>query len=237
MKKVLVGIALSTLASVSFAQIPVTDGAAIARHTASQVETIAKWKMQYDQMVSQIEQQKQQYQSVTGSRGLGKIMNDPALREYLPSDWQGVYDKVKEGGYSGLSGRGASVYAANRVFDSCTSAPNEEQRIACEARAVKASQDKGFALDAYDKAKSRVNQIDQLMAKINDTSDPKAIAELQGRIAAEQANIQNEQTKLQLYAMVAAAEDKVQAQRQREIESKTWASRKSIAVEPMRFNK
>jgi type IV secretion system protein VirB5 len=227
MKKVLVGIALSTLASVSFAQIPVTDGAAIARHTASQVETIAKWKMQYDQMVSQIEQQKQQYQSVTGSRGLGKIMNDPALREYLPSDWQGVYDKVKEGGYSGLSGRGASVYAANRVFDSCTSAPNEEQRIACEARAV----------DAYDKAKSRVNQIDQLMAKINDTSDPKAIAELQGRIAAEQANIQNEQTKLQLYAMVAAAEDKVQAQRQREIESKTWASRKSIAVEPMRFNK
>jgi type IV secretion system protein VirB5 len=124
MKKVLVGVVLSALASVSFAQIPVTDGAAIARHTASQVETIAKWKMQYDQMVSQIDQQKQQYQSVTGTRNLGNIMNNPALRDYLPNDWQGVYDSVKKGGYSGLSGRGASVYGANRVFDSCASSVN-----------------------------------------------------------------------------------------------------------------
>ncbi len=48
------------------------------------------------------------------------------------------------------------------------------------------------------------------MAKINGTPDPKAIAELQGRIAAEQAMIQNEQTKLQMYQMVAAAEDRLQ---------------------------
>jgi type IV secretion system protein VirB5 len=236
MKKLLASLALSALASSSFAQIPVTDGAAIARHTASQIETIAKWKMQYDQMVSQIDQQKQQYQSVTGTRGLGTIMNNPALREYLPADWQGVYDSVRGGGYSGLSGRGAAVYDANKVFDSCQSVTGGEQRIACQARAVKASQDKGFALDAYDKAKGRITQIDQLMAKINDTSDPKAIAELQGRIAAEQANIQNEQTKLQLYAMVAAAEDKVQAQRQREMQAKTWAARKGIQVQPVTFN-
>ena len=42
-------------------------------------------------------------------------------------------------------------------------------------------------------------------------------SELQARIAAEQANIQNEQTKLQMYSMVAAAEDRIQKQRQREI--------------------
>src|SRR5690606_40657057 len=56
---------------------------------------------------------------------------------------------------------------------------------------------------AYDKAKSRIEQIDQLMAKIDQTPDPKAIAELQGRLTAEQALIQNEQTKLQMYQMVA----------------------------------
>ena len=82
---------------------------------------------------------------------------------------------------------------------------------------MKGAQDKGFALDAYNAAKSRINQIDQLMQKINQTQDPKAIAELQARIGAEQANIQNEQTKLQMYSMVAAAEDRVQKQRQREI--------------------
>ncbi|MDD5375059.1 P-type DNA transfer protein VirB5 [Acidithiobacillus sp.] len=238
MKRIFLGVTLSALmSSAAFAQIPVTDGASIAQQVTAQIETIAKWKMQYDQMMSQIEQAKQQYESLTGSRGLGNIMNDPALRDYLPADWQGVYDSVRSGGYNGLSGRGASVYNANKIFDSCAYLTVDEQRTACEARAVKASQDKGFALDAYDAAKSRINQIDQLMAKINQTQDPKAIAELQGRIAAEQANIQNEQTKLQLYAMVAAAEEKVQAQRQREIQAKTWSADGMIKPKALTFGK
>lgn len=236
MKRILLGVTLSALmSSGAFAQIPVTDGASIGQQIAAQVETIAKWKMQYDQMIDQIDQAKQQYSALTGSRGLGNIMNDPALRDYLPADWQGVYDNVRNGGYQGLSGRGASVYNANKIFDSCQTVTAGDQRIACEARAVKASQDKGFALDAYDAAKGRINQIDQLMGQINQTQDPKAIAELQGRIAAEQANIQNEQTKLQLYAMVAAAEEKVQTQRQREIQARTWNAKKGIAVQPLTF--
>ena len=204
-------------ANITHAQIPVTDGASISQQVAAQIETIAKWKLQYEQMMSQIDQAKQQYESLTGSRGLGTIMNNAALRDYLPNDWQGVYDSVKSGGYSGLSGRSQSVYNANKIYDSCAQLKIAQQRLSCEAQAVKGAQDKGFALDAYDAAKSRINQIDQLMAKINDTSDPKAIAELQARIATEQANIQNEQTKLQMYSMVAAAEDRIQKQRQREI--------------------
>jgi type IV secretion system protein VirB5 len=203
--------------TITHAQIPVTDGASIAQQVTAQIETIAKWKLQYEQMMSQIDQAKQQYESLTGSRGLGTIMNNAALRDYLPNDWQGVYGSVKSGGYSGLSGRGQSVYNANKIYDSCTQLKIAQQRLSCEAQAVKGAQDKGFALDAYGAAKSRINQIDQLMAKINDTPDPKAIAELQARIATEQANIQNEQTKLQLYSMVAAAEDRIQKQRQREI--------------------
>ena len=216
------GIAMS---SVAFAQIPVTDGASIANSIQQQIETIAKWKMQYDQMTSQINQMKQQYESLTGSRNLGQILNNAALRDYLPNDWQGVYDAVKSGGYSGLSGRAQSIYEANKAFDACMVFKLVDQRTACEAQAVKGAQDKAFALDAYDKAKSRLTQIDQLMAKINDTPDPKAIAELQGRIAAEQAMIQNEQTKLQMYQMVAAAEDRLQEQRQRELNAKAGARR------------
>lgn len=220
----------------AYAQIPVTDAASIAKQVANQVETIAKWKQQYDQMMQQIDQAKQQFESLTGSRGLGTIMNNAALRDYLPGDWQGVYDSVKSGGYSGLSGRGQSVYNANKVFDSCASLKIDQERLSCEARAVKGAQDKGFALDAYDAAKSRINQIDQLMAKINDTSDPKAIAELQARIATEQANIQNEQTKLQMYAMVAAAEDRLQKQRQAELNAKANARRGWVQPKAVTFN-
>ncbi|ENU4131604.1 P-type DNA transfer protein VirB5 [Pseudomonas aeruginosa] len=218
------------------AQIPVTDGASIAQQIANQVETIAKWKMQYDQMTSQINQMKQQYESLTGSRGLGNILNNPALREYLPSDWQGVYDSVKSGGYAGLSGRAQSIYEDTKAFDACAHFKIADQRTACEAQAIKGAQDKAFALDAYDKAKSRLNQIDQLMAKINDTPDPKAIAELQGRIAAEQAMIQNEQTKLQMYAMVAAAEDRLQEQRAHEMNVRDAAKRDGLKVQPMNFS-
>lgn len=213
------------VSSAVFAQIPVTDVASIGTQVTNQIETIAKWKLQYDQMMGQIEQAKQQYESLTGSRGLGNIMNNPAMRDYLPGDWQAVYDSVRNGGYSGLSGTGKSVYDANKIYDACGHLTIAQQRTSCEAQAVKGAQDKGFALDAYNAAKSRISQIDQLMAKINDTQDPKAIAELQGRIAAEQANIQNEQTKLQMYAMVAAAEDRVQQQRQAEINAKANARR------------
>lgn len=214
------------------AQIPVTDVASITTQVTNQVETIAKWKMQYDQMVSQINQMQQQYASMTGTRNLGQIMNNPSLRDYLPNDWQGVYDSVRTGGYSGLTGRAQSVYEANKVYDACAHYKVAEQRTACEAQAVKGAQDKAFALDAYDKAKGRLTQIDGLMSQINGTTDPKAIAELQGRIAAEQALIQNEQTKLQMYQMVATAEDRLQEQRQREINAKVLSNREFTKRQP-----
>lgn len=227
-----VAVSLVLISSQALAQIPVTDGAAIKTSVQQQVETMAKWKLQYDQMVSQIDQMKQEYQSITGVRGLGDVLNNPALRDYLPDDWQGVYDSVKSGGYAGLSGRAGQVYNDNKIYDTCVNHTNEQSRISCEAQAVKGAQDKAFALDAYDKAKERLGQIDALMQEINRTQDPKSIAELQGRIAAEQALIQNEQTKLQMYSMVASAEDRLQQQRQLEINARVLANREYTKHQP-----
>jgi len=218
------------------AQIPVTDGASIANRIEQQVETMAKWKMQFDQMKAQIEQMKQQYESITGTRNLGDILNNPALREYLPEDWQGVYDAVKNSGVAGLSGQAKTIYEENKIYDACAHLRVREARTACEAQAVKGAQDKASALAAYDKTKERLKQIDQLMGRINTTEDPKAIAELQGRIAAEQAMIQNEQTKLQLYKMISDAEERLQDQRERELIAKDGAKRGWIKPKVPNFN-
>ncbi len=235
-KAFVVSVVLSITASTAIAGgIPVIDTVSIADREIQHVETIAKWKMQYDQMVSQIDQLKQEYESMTGSRGMGQIFNNENLKAYLPSDWQAVYDSVKEGGYEGLSGTAKTVYEENQIFDACAMLTIDEQRLACEAQAVKPAQDKGFALDAYEKAKNRLNQIDQLMTQIDATTDPKEIAELQARIASEQSMIANEQTKLQLYAMVARAEDRVQQQRKREINAKANARRGWVQPEPIEF--
>lgn len=236
MKKLFLVFAIAGLTcSLANAQIPVTDSASIAQSISQQIETIAKWESQYKQLESQIEQAKQQYEALTGSRGYGEAFNDPAMRDYLPPEWQSVYDGVKRGGYSGLTGQSAQIYNENKVFDSCERIESESQRRVCESRAVKASQDKALALESFDKAKARINQIDRLMRQINETTDPKAIAELQSRIAIEQANIQNEQTKLQLFQMIAESESKIQEQQHKEIQAKTWAADKPIQAKPLTF--
>ena len=204
------------------AQIPVTDGASIAQSVLNQAQTIAQWTMQIQHMVEQIESMEREY--------------DPRYREYLPNEWQGVYDAVRNSGYAGLSGRASEIYNENQVFDGCAHIQVNAQRLGCEARAVKGAQDKAFALDAYDAARDRLNQIDQLMDRINTTQDPKDIAELQGRIAAEQAMIANEQTKLQMYAMVAEAENRLQEQREQEIAMEEAAKRGGLNIEPMNFS-
>ncbi|CAD1798223.1 P-type DNA transfer protein VirB5 [Xanthomonas arboricola pv. juglandis] len=217
------------------AQVPVTDAASIAKNIANQAETMRQWASQYQQMQSQYQQMQQQYSALTGSRNMGEIFNNPALRDYLPKDWQGVYDSVRTGGYNGLSSSASGIYDQNKVYDACASLTLADARTACQAAAVKPSQDKAFATDAYAAAKSRMDQIDSLMRQINQTQDPKAIGELQGRIAAEQAMIGNEQTKLQLFQMMTQAEDKLQQQRQHEINAKLNARRGYSPLKPVEF--
>lgn len=84
------------------AQIPVivttqvTDSPMTVAEFASNT---TRWAQQVQQMTSQIDQMKQQYGALTGSRGLGRVFDHPQLRDYLPQDWQAVYDAVKRGGY------------------------------------------------------------------------------------------------------------------------------------------
>jgi type IV secretion system protein VirB5 len=233
MKKSILGVFLMFLSAGACAQIPVTVTTQITDSPMTLAEfasNMTRWAEQSGQMVQQIEQMRQQYESITGSRNLGEIFSKPELRNYLPDEWQSVYDSVKSGGYSGLSDRAQSIYNDVKVFDACASLKIADERISCESRAVKGAQDEAFALDAYDKAKARVNQIEQLMRQINETQDQKGIAELQARIAAEQAMIENEKTKLQLYQMVAAADDRLQQQRQHELNAKALSRRGTLKL-------
>jgi len=232
------GLAGLCLMSAVWAQIPVTDAAAIANSQAEHVEALAKSVEQINQLNTQLEQLKAQYAAITGGRGLGAILNDPRLREYLPEDWKKVYDAIRSGGYKGLTGAAQEIYDANQIYDTCTGLV-AEARQTCEAQAVKPAQDKAFAMEAYTKAQARLNQIEALMQQINQTDDPKAIAELQGRIAAEQAMVQNEQTKLQLFSVISAAEDRLQQQRRHEMTMREFSKTGGVfppGTQPLQFN-
>jgi type IV secretion system protein VirB5 len=217
--------------------IPVIDVAKIANDTANQAANIAKYIQMVQQYQQQIAQMKQQYESLTGSRNLGEIMNNPALKDYLPSDWQNVYAKVQSGGYKGLSGSALAIRDANVLFDACANKTRADKQL-CERSASKAAQDKAFAVGAFDKAKARWDQIAGLMKQINSTSDPKSIAELQARITAETAAVQNEQTKMQLFALASQAEDRLIQQQRHEANARTWgATGGGITAEPLTFGR
>ncbi len=218
------------------AGIPVINIPQQAQDLANHLEDIAKYVEQIEQMKSQLDQMQQQYKALTGSRNMGEVLNNPALKDYLPSDWQQVYSKVASGGYRGLTGSAAAIRDANALFDTCAKKTGADKQL-CERSAAKAAQDKAFAVEAFDKAKSRWDQIAGLMRQINSTTDPKSIAELQARITAETAAVQNEQTKMQLYALTAQAEDRLIQQQRREANARTWsATGGGITAEPLTFD-
>lgn len=236
----LIAFGIATMAGgigqVSASGIPVIDVAKIVNDTQNQAVNVAKYIEMINQYKTQIDQMKQQYDSLTGSRGLGMIFNNPELRSYLPDEWQQVYNSINSGGYSGLSGAGQAILDANGLLNACEKQGNANRGF-CERQVAKAVQDKAYALQAFDRAQDRWDQIQSLMGQISTTTDPKAIAELQARINAEQAAIQNEQTKLQMFQMLAQVEERLIEQQQREVNSQDLARRGYVKPAPVDFGK
>ncbi len=191
---------------------------------------------QLDEMQRQFQQMERDYRSVTGTRGLGNILNNPAFSKHLPDNWQTILSNIRYNGYEGLSGAAKALRDASKVIDACEYIEDNIERQNCAALAVKPAQDKAFASKAYKTSHDRQEQIESLMNEINRTRDPKGIAELNARLQAEQALIQNEQIKLAMYQATTDAEQRLLLQQQKEISAKTWGSKNyGVNVEPMEF--
>jgi len=194
-KAIVVGLSLA-LAMPSFnagAAYPVID-----------VASIAQLVQQLNQMRDQLEQAREQYKSLTGIRGFGDLFNNPLLREYLPEEWTNLYDAVQSGDIAGISGRVDELIAAAQEGSLEEIAADVETRRARLGAVNRAVGEAGF-----EAAIERTEQIQSLIEEISNTEDPKGIAELQARIAGEQAAVANEMAKLQLVAMLQQAEERM----------------------------
>ena len=152
---------------------------------------------------------------MVGSRNFGAILNNPALKNALPENWQTVHNNIQKGGYKGLDGTAKALADAAKLVDRCAYLKNEASKQACEAQAVQSAQVKSDITKALEAAQKRLDQIEGLMNQINRTQDPKAIAELQARIGIEQAMIQNETTRLQMYQIMNQANEKMIAEQRK----------------------
>jgi type IV secretion system protein VirB5 len=175
--------------------IPVFD----AKGVAQALETVSQLKQQLSTL-------QQQYNAIIGTRNLGDILNNPALRQYLPSDWANIYDQVKSGKYQGISGAATAIKDMEKLYSNNTGQQRVYDTVATN---------KAMTQEAYKNAMARLDNIQSLMQKINTTQDTKAAADLQNRLSAENAMIQNEQTRLNLMFQLQQAEEKL-AEQQRD---------------------
>lgn len=208
------------------AGIPVIDVTSVAvqqTQLAQAIQQVVAWGQQYQQMVQQFQQMQQQYTSLNGARGMANLVNNPALRQYLPSDYQAILNN----GY----GNWAQVRAAAKLvgIENTSLNAGSDAGKAFEATAKQAALNRATTEDAYKQASQRFSTIQVLLDKVNDAPDAKDIADLQARIQAEQVMVQNESVKLAMLGQLAQAQRDLQQQQAREI------SIKALRGSPPRF--
>jgi type IV secretion system protein VirB5 len=173
------------------ATYPVIDVAAIKQL----VMQVNYWKQQIAAMKSELNQLQQTHAALTGGRGMELLLpTNNAQRNYLPADWSEML-KVLDGTsaqYGALSGAVNAAMQARAVLD--------DARLG----------------SLYDPERERFAALQGLVSAIGAAPDAKAIADLQGRIAAEEAMLGNEQAKLATLYQAAQAEQWAQAAALRE---------------------
>jgi len=191
-------------------------GSASAQMGVIDIKAIAQARQTVQQLQSQLAQLKQQYAAVTGKSNMNSLLNNPQLRKALPADWRKVYDSTANGGYSGISGPADALSAAEKL----TGTAAQMQAAIDKRQASIAARNKAMGLGAYDAAEQRLDNIEGLLGQVGQTTDMKRAVDLQSRIAAEQARVANETTKLQLMAMLQANEQRLADQQQQQLNAR-----------------
>lgn len=240
MKQLLLTLVISLnlfVCGVAWAVWPVHDATLMARQIQNHLAEIGKMVEQINHLKMQYDQLQQTYAAMTGARNLGDVLNNPLLQSYIPANWREVYGNIQSGGYTGLTGAGKAIRDSNKIFDICGSVSDPTARRACEREAGKAAQDAAFSSEAYDKTKDRLKQIEDLMRMVGSAPDQKSALELIGRLQAEQAMIQNEMTRIQLYKMLAETEEKLIAQQKKELAHQQMKKTGFVDLKPVNLTK
>lgn len=222
---------LAVVAGLASAQVALAQGIPVidAANLANSILQVQSWMQQFQQMQQQLQQMKGTYDSLNGIRGMASLVNNPALRNYLPSEYQDMLNGKNMGG--SISGSISSIRDATKLvgMDSTGLAATSDAARAFQSAQNQNALNRAIGEEGYRQASQRFAAIQQLLDKVNAAPDQKDILDLQGRIQAEQVMMQNEQVKLTMMMHLAQAQRDVQQQQAREI------AIKSIRGTPPRF--
>ena len=203
------------VASGSHAQMAVIDVRAI-------VQMAQQLRVLQDQLANarnQLTQAQAQFAALTGSRGMERLLAG-ATRNYLPPDWA-VFERTLrrvEASYAALGAQIEAVVTGNAVLTPAETAHLvADQREQLEGARQSAALLQVTSRQALQVSSERFAALQTLIDAIPRATDSKAAMDLQARIAAEQAMLQNEHTKLMVLYQTLEAEDRAREQRGREL--------------------
>ena len=206
----LCGALLVGVGSANAQGIPVFDYASLIQAIQSVMQSV----QQIENQIRQIEQLQSQVQAISGYRNLGSILNNPALQNYIPADATRIVGTIQSGGYAGLGGSAKALRDAQMTYN-CLDLDGAA-RTQCQSSLAMPYQHKAFMQDGMDASRARMAQIQALMGQIDATTDQKAVSEIQARIEAENAMIQQQQAQVAMARGLADAEHRIAESRAKE---------------------
>jgi type IV secretion system protein VirB5 len=220
----LLGAAALFAAVPAHAQMAVYDATSYAK-ILEQARTATR---QLDELRSQVQQGQQLLSSLNTNSNVNAIASQlasPALRQFLPDISQ--YVAMAKGDFSTLGplgGRAAQIRAAARLYTPQTGASQSEAdkfyTDALEQSGDRVARDLALGESVGDASAQRLHGLEQLRTSLGSAGDARAVLDIQARIAAETALIQNDQMRLQGIEMVQQAQERMKVQRSEELARK-----------------
>jgi type IV secretion system protein VirB5 len=210
-------VAFLGLSNPAHAQWAVFDAA----NFAQLLQQVNYWQQQIKAMQAQVGQLQQTYSAITGPRGMQALVPLTfAARNYLPPDLANLTAVLNQSSvlYGALSNAQSRTVAANAVLSPATIAtlsPAHQQLLAQRRRNAALIQTLGQS--ALETTSARFQTLQTLISSIGAAQDSKAIADLQGRIVAEQAMLTNDQSKLATLYQLSEAQRRLTDQRADEL--------------------
>jgi type IV secretion system protein VirB5 len=202
------------LSSVSQAQWAVVDVGAITQL----LKEVATLEQQLQTAQSTLTNAQQQFQSMVGNRGMQNLLS-ATNRNYLPSSWSQLTGAVGQtgGAYQALSVGVQRLMVANAVLTPAqVAALSPAQQSQLQTARQSAALLQSTSRQALDNTSARFNALQQLITAIPSAADQKGALDLQARIQAEQAMLQNENTKMAVLYQTLQAQEWARKQSARE---------------------
>jgi type IV secretion system protein VirB5 len=199
---------------VSQAQFAVIDVGAIMQL----IKQVTALEQQLQTAQATLTNAQQQFQAMVGNRGMQNLILG-VNRNYLPSNWTQLIGAVGQtgGAYQALSAGIQSLIMANAVLTPqqiASLSPAEQTQLQTARQSAALLQ--STSRQALDNTSTRFASLQQLISAIPSAADQKGALDLQSRIQAEQAMLQNENTKIAVLYQTLQAQEWARKQSARE---------------------